>query len=109
HDDVHLPRGAEVGELGGRDLARARRPVPRAGAPAAVGPAVGDNGHEVLVGARDERRRPRAVHVPDEHPHRATPAVRGAAAGAVVVATRGTPRRSTAARTSPGWTAPRHG
>ena len=40
--------------------------------PDAVRPAVGQDRHEVLVAALDERRRPRAVHVPEQDPHAAT-------------------------------------
>ena len=74
----------------GRDLAHRRRPVPRPRAAPAVGPAAGHDGHHVLVVALDERRRPGAVHVPEQDLHAA--ASRGGRAGAA--------RRSTAARTS---------
>src|SRR5690606_15785770 len=48
------------------------RPVPALGATAAVGPAVGQHREEVLVGAGDEGREPRAVDVPDRDPHTVT-------------------------------------
>src|SRR4051794_19291781 len=67
-DDVDLGLAGLVA----RDLDRARRPVPRLRATAAVGPAVGHDGQQVLVASLHERGRPRAVHVPEQDPHAAT-------------------------------------
>ena len=43
-----------------------------AGLPAAPGPALGQRRQQVAVGALDERRRPGAVHVPDQDVHAGT-------------------------------------
>ena len=72
HDDVDLL----VAELVGRHLPGAAGPVPRAGAAAAVGAAVGQHRQEVVVRPLEEGVEVGAVHVPDEHLHDAPPAAR---------------------------------
>ncbi len=62
----------------------------------AVGAAVGQHRHDVLVLAVDERGRPGAVHVPEQDPHATASSATGAS-------------RSTARTTSSTVTPPRHG
>src|SRR5690606_25384415 len=63
------------GQVLGRHLDGAGRPVPRAGPTPAVGAPAGDDGQEVPVRPLDEGRGPRPVDVPEEDVHAATAGV----------------------------------
>ena len=98
-------------ELLRRDLDDVGRPVPGPGAAETERSPVRQHRDQVLVAALDERGRPGPVQMPDEDPHRATPATLGSPGDAGLVPA-GSPRgeaglRAPAARASVRRTPPR--